>query len=122
MHYDSRKPLEVIEDACLDNGSDFKGRLRSMAKILGPKKQYLYPALISEREAILLQPMNSHRNDDCIWINVEHIASDNGRSHFEHNHLHIKLGGNGIFSVRCSSRFLEKMYSNHYLIKNRLLD
>lgn len=121
VHYDPRKPIEVIEDACLDNGSDFNGRIRSMARILGPKKQYLYPALISEREAILLQPMNSYRNDDCTWINVEHIASDNTRSHYDYNQLHIQLGEGQTFSVRCTTKFLQKMLSNHLLIKSRLL-
>ena len=61
-----KKPVEILEEYCLKNGSSFDGRAASFCYVTGARQK---PAiLISERTQDIYFPTASKENDQCVWI------------------------------------------------------
>ncbi len=65
--YDSRKPVQILDDMCCMLGAGIKGRIESAAKLLHIVKKV--PVLVSEDTGLMYFPVTSPVNDpECLWI------------------------------------------------------
>ncbi|MFK3936234.1 competence protein ComK [Alkalihalobacillus sp. NPDC078783] len=75
-YYVKQTPLQLIETACLSNGSSYDGRSKFSVASLGIKSKP--PILISESQAIIAAPTHSPSNPKCQWFFPRHIVSSDG--------------------------------------------
>ncbi|KAB7662872.1 competence protein ComK [Bacillus sp. B1-b2] len=66
-----KTPLEIIKEATIQGGSEYKGRRTSMTYLTGIHKKIPIP--ISESKDIYAFPTCSPNNPDCIWVFVHHV-------------------------------------------------
>jgi competence protein ComK len=65
------KPLKVVLHSCNFYGSSYKGRVEGTAKIMGYTK--VAPIIISESLDIFLFPLESPKNEACVWISHAYL-------------------------------------------------
>nr|WP_295971191.1 competence protein ComK [uncultured Bacillus sp.] len=68
--YSPYKPKTIIVKNCLDNLSDFNGRIKASKHILGISKKV--PIVISSENRMFFFPTASPDDADCCWINPIH--------------------------------------------------
>ncbi|TSB48579.1 competence protein ComK [Alkalicoccobacillus porphyridii] len=71
-YYVKRKPLELLEQSCLDNGSNLQGRIDFVRSRLGQRNKV--PVLIKENQPVVASPTHSPKNPECQWIFTTHIS------------------------------------------------
>ena len=76
-----QKPIKIINDWCIYNGSTAEGRMTAFQKLTSTRQK---PAvLINERSRIVFFPTLSKDSNECIWLRFLHQF--NGASKFEHD-------------------------------------
>ena len=105
---------KILEENCIFHGSSMQGRIKSIKNIL--KIKYRVPILISEAENIILMPMNSLRNKECLLIVANKIIDYEDMKNF----LRIKCFQNITFDVKISKYSFEKMLINIIKLNNYL--
>ncbi|MFZ3591900.1 competence protein ComK, partial [Bacillus sp. DJP31] len=70
--YSSQSPIKLIEQACLEGGSSFEGRKKSLQH----KKSYFQcpPIPINPLDDIYAFPTCSPESHECVWLFYEHIS------------------------------------------------
>lgn len=69
--YLENKPLKIIDDWCIHNGSTAFGRMKAFNVLTDSIQK---PAvLISERSRIIFFPTLSKEDEECLWINDKKI-------------------------------------------------
>ncbi len=69
--YLENKPLNILDDWCIHNGSTALGRMKAFNVLTDSIQK---PAiLISERSRIIFFPTLSKEDEDCLWINDKKI-------------------------------------------------
>ncbi|HAQ06384.1 MAG TPA: hypothetical protein DCR24_02190 [Bacillus bacterium] len=71
------KPLQVINNTLLMNGSNFRGARESSKKILG--KSHMCPIKINCNLGIWVFPTKSYINDFCVWFSLMHVKRTKAR-------------------------------------------
>lgn len=71
--YSKKTVKEVLEESCIVHGSDYKGRIRAVRRVLSYDRKT--PLLVSLMDYILAIPTQSPDNDDCIWLFCRHVHS-----------------------------------------------
>ena len=99
---------------CLYYGSSLKGRIK-YAK-LSLNISYKCPILISEKENLILIPLNSLKNEETILIMLNKIKDyqENG------DMLSITCVNNQVFSVKLSKYSFEKSIINALKLNNQI--
>ncbi|GGE27793.1 hypothetical protein GCM10011391_02850 [Pullulanibacillus camelliae] len=74
------KAITVIDDSCCFFGSSYIGRKEGAAALLN--YTHMAPIAISDAYDMILFPLTSPKNRDCIWLSHKHIRNwqnnDNG--------------------------------------------
>ena len=66
-----QKPIKIINDWCIYNGSTAEGRMTAFQKLTSTRQK---PAvLINERSRIVFFPTLSKDSNECIWLNNRKI-------------------------------------------------
>ncbi|MDQ0207004.1 competence protein ComK [Alkalicoccobacillus murimartini] len=68
-----KTPRQLLEAACLLNGSSYLGRIEYIRKLLGLRNKV--PVLISERQSIIAGPTHSPTHPDCVWFFASHVLT-----------------------------------------------
>lgn len=105
---------KILDENCMLHGSNLSGRIKSVQKILNVK--YRVPILISEKENIILLPMNNMRDKECLYIVANKIIDYTENE----NYLEIKCINNQIFKTKISKYSFEKMIINVMKLNNYL--
>ena len=105
---------KILDENCMLHGSNLNGRIKSVQKILNVK--YRVPILISEKENIILLPMNSMRDKECLYIVANKIIDYTENE----DYLEIKCINNQIFKTKISKYSFEKMIINMMKLNNYL--
>lgn len=63
----------ILESSCEYYGSSLKGRIIGARNII--KSRYRIPIIVSEKNNILLFPLNGKKNEEHIWFNFGMIKS-----------------------------------------------
>lgn len=120
VHYDTRKPMEIIEASCLHYGSSLEGRRASISRYLHQEFRYQVPVVICHTKEIALQPLMSYRHLDCSWVNIQHIASGHVEYHYDQNEMIVVFPNGVTITVACSKSLATKSMASSYIIFSRL--
>ena len=63
----------ILENSCKYYGSSFQGRIIGARNLI--KSRYKIPIMVSEKNNILLFPLNGKENDEVIWFNFGMIKN-----------------------------------------------
>jgi competence protein ComK len=75
IFYSSKSVKQLLNEACLERGSSYKGRLEAARKLM---KQYKKtPLIICPFEKIYAFPTKSPDAEHCMWIFPQHIENYN---------------------------------------------
>ena len=69
----NKKAYSIMDDSCKYYGSTYKGRLTAAKDILDCS--YKLPILVEETQNIIFFPTKSSLEEDCCWINFNHIKN-----------------------------------------------
>ncbi|GGE26806.1 hypothetical protein GCM10011391_01430 [Pullulanibacillus camelliae] len=65
------KPLTVIDRSCTVFGSSYSGRREGAAKLMN--YNYMIPIAINGYTDVVVFPLSSPKNRECIWLSHKHI-------------------------------------------------
>jgi competence protein ComK len=66
-----KKPSAVVHESCGYYGSSFQGRADATTQITGFKSKV--PLCISEYLKIFFFPLESPKNEECVWVSLNHV-------------------------------------------------
>jgi competence protein ComK len=82
---------KILNYSCEYYGSSFEGRLKGSQNILGMR--YKLPIVIEENKEIVMFPLGSYLNNNCIWLslnNIKHYEKYNNQTQIIFNNGFIK--------------------------------
>lgn len=68
-----KSALQIIQEACIKNGSTYEGRRDAVIQLTGFKRKVPIP--ISIKKNIYTFPTHSPKDYDCIWLFHNHIQA-----------------------------------------------
>lgn len=96
--FSKKRPLEILDDACICRCSTYEGRIRAVRRKLGHYKKT--PLMISPDEMLYAFPTKSPERYDCIWVFPRHVKD--WREAGE-NALMVRFFNGLEITVNCSS-------------------
>lgn len=69
--YVRKTPIQIIEEACLEGGSSYDGRRRSVSYKTGSQQKVPIP--INPKDQIFAFPTHSPKSFQCNWIFFHHV-------------------------------------------------
>ncbi|KIL46704.1 hypothetical protein KP77_28310 [Jeotgalibacillus alimentarius] len=104
--YSAHTPLKLINQACLDKGSSYSGRLESARHKLCIYNKI--PVLVDQFEEIILFPTHSPSHIDNTWISIDHYKKI--LPHSEKGKAIVQFINGERLTVNCSVSTFQRQY------------